>query len=163
MPLLQKSIELNVDSSTRHHLHAAVLSWGDPLPTDMFATNSPNVTASASFNQSSRIDVVLAADCIYFEPAFDLLIKTLLDIFARADSYNEASPLVLFAFKKRRKADKHFWQHARKRGLVFEQVTLDHVHAAAATPWNTQKWSAQGVFLYQITQKSIKIPSQQGL
>ena len=43
-----------------------------------------------------RPDVILAADCVYFEPAFPLLAKTLADL---ADKSTE----VLFCYKKRRK------------------------------------------------------------
>jgi protein N-lysine methyltransferase METTL21A len=43
-----------------------------------------------------RPDVILAADCVYFEPGFPLLAKTLADL---ADQSTE----VLFCYKKRRK------------------------------------------------------------
>lgn len=50
-----------------------------PLPTDI-----------------PRPDVILAADCVYFEPAFPLLVETLDDL---ADQTTE----ILFCYKKRRK------------------------------------------------------------
>ena len=40
---------------------------------------------------------MLAADCVYFEPAFPLLIKTLCDLVKKETQ-------VLFCYKKRRKA-----------------------------------------------------------
>lgn len=42
-------------------------------------------------------DVILAADCVYFEPAFPLLVQTLDDLAVRSDAE------ILFCYKKRRK------------------------------------------------------------
>ena len=44
-------------------------------------------------------DVVLAADCVYFEPAFPLLVQTLEGL----ASQNGETPDFLFCYKKRRK------------------------------------------------------------
>jgi Lysine methyltransferase len=44
----------------------------------------------------AKPDVILAADCVYFEPAFPLLVNTL-DILAGKDTE------ILFCYKKRRK------------------------------------------------------------
>ena len=54
---------------------------GDPLP--------PSIP--------HKYDVILAADCVYFEPAFPLLVKTLVDLVV------DESAEVLFCYKKRRK------------------------------------------------------------
>ena len=54
---------------------------GDPLP--------PSIP--------HKYDTILAADCVYFEPAFPLLVKTL------ADLVPDKSVEVLFCYKKRRK------------------------------------------------------------
>lgn len=43
------------------------------------------------------VDLILAADCVYFEPAFPLLVKTLVDLVP------DKSVEVLFCYKKRRK------------------------------------------------------------
>jgi predicted nicotinamide N-methyase len=43
-----------------------------------------------------RPDLILAADCVYFEPAFPLLVQTLNEL---SDSTTE----ILFSYKKRRK------------------------------------------------------------
>ena len=43
-------------------------------------------------------DLILAADCVYFEPAFPLLVRTLAELVP--DNKTE----VLFCYKKRRKA-----------------------------------------------------------
>lgn len=74
------------------NLHVGELSWGTPIehvPVD--------------------VDVVLAADCVYFEPAFPLLVTTLCDLAPVGKDIE-----ILFAWKKRRKADKRFWQMLRK-------------------------------------------------
>ncbi|KAF7980895.1 hypothetical protein HWV62_36077 [Athelia sp. TMB] len=43
------------------------------------------------------VDIVLAADCVYYEPAFPLLVQTLSDL------VTDAKTEVLFCYKKRRK------------------------------------------------------------
>lgn len=48
-----------------------------------------------------RPDVVLAADCVYFEPAFPLLVRTLAALVPRDAPGPDAD--VLFCYKKRRK------------------------------------------------------------
>jgi len=53
-------------------------------------------------------DIILAADCVYFEPAFPLLVKTLSDL-------SDTSTEILFCYKKRRKADKRFFGMLRKK------------------------------------------------
>jgi len=69
----------------------AELNWGDPIPADI-----------------PRPDVILAADCVYFEPAFPLLVQTLCDLVG-------ADTEVLFCYKKRRKADKRFFALLKKK------------------------------------------------
>lgn len=63
----------------RKTLFMSLVSRGSPLPTEV-----------------PRPNLILAADCVYFEPAFSLLVQTLSDL---ADSTTE----VLFCYKKRRK------------------------------------------------------------
>ncbi|KAI9778791.1 MAG: Methyltransferase-like protein 21D [Geoglossum umbratile] len=84
-----------------------VLDWGHPPP--------PSILPG-------HLDLVLAADCVYFEPAFPLLLQTLQDL---------AGPetQVLFCFKKRRRADLHFMKKARKLFIV-EDVLDDPDRAA---------------------------------
>ncbi|KII95938.1 hypothetical protein PLICRDRAFT_170534 [Plicaturopsis crispa FD-325 SS-3] len=74
----------------------AELNWGEPLPT----------TLSAKYTSP---DVILAADCVYFEPAFPLLVHTL--VLLTSDARTE----VLFCYKKRRKADKRFFTLLKKQ------------------------------------------------
>jgi len=58
-----------------------------------------------------RPDIVLAADCVYFEPAFPLLVSTLAMLVPPPP---ERAPEVLFCYKKRRKADKRFFALLKK-------------------------------------------------
>jgi hypothetical protein len=58
-----------------------------------------------------RPDLILAADCVYFEPAFPLLVSTLT---ALVPPPPERAPEVLFCYKKRRKADKRFFALLKK-------------------------------------------------
>lgn len=70
-----------------------------------------------------RPDLILAADCVYFEPAFPLLVSTLA---ALVPPPPERAPEVLFCYKKRRKADKRFFALLEKFftwNIVRGQVT----------------------------------------
>src|SRR5258708_39352057 len=51
-------------------------------------------------------DIVLAADCIYLEAAFPLLVSTLVALVPPPPG---RAPEVLLSYKKRRKADKRFF------------------------------------------------------
>ena len=77
-----------------------------------------------------RPHVVLAADCVYFEPAFPLLLRSLADLLGASggagqsgaeerqdggrDADDSTETVCLFCFKKRRRADLHFVKAARK-------------------------------------------------
>ncbi|KAK1228887.1 Protein-lysine N-methyltransferase efm6 [Marasmius sp. AFHP31] len=78
----------------------AELDWGTPVP-----ANIP------------RPDMILAADCVYFEPAFPLLVQTLCDLVGDKTQ-------VLFCYKKRRKADKRFFAMLKKK-FIWTQVDDD--------------------------------------
>jgi len=73
------------------------LNWGSSLSTD-----------------TPRLDLILAADCVYFEPAFPLLVQTLSDL---ADTTTD----ILFCYKKRRKADRRFFV-LLKKAFSWEEV-----------------------------------------
>jgi hypothetical protein len=75
------------------------LNWGEPLPDDI-----------------PRPDLILAADCVYYDPAFSLLVQTLSDL-----SVDEKTE-VLFCYKKRRKADKRFFALLKKK-FTWMEVT----------------------------------------
>jgi predicted nicotinamide N-methyase len=84
-----------------------------------------------------RPDIILAADCVYFEPAFPLLLQTLQDLMASVPSAT-----VFFCFKKRRRADMQFLKAARKAFTVTEVADEDR-----------PVFSKENLFLYTFTQK----------
>jgi predicted nicotinamide N-methyase len=89
--LMKKNIALN-DLSDR--VSASIYDWGQPTP--------PNLP--------QHPDIILAADCVYFEPAFPLLQQTLKDIIG-------PETVCYFCFKRRRRADLTFMKTA---GKMFE-------------------------------------------
>ncbi|EFZ01835.1 methyltransferase [Metarhizium robertsii] len=102
LELMQTNIRLNqVDSRAQ----ALILNWGEPLPREV-VTQKPNV--------------IIAAECVYFEPAFPLLLDTLKDLLA----LNEEA-VVYFCFKKRRRADMQFVKMAKKAFVVEELFDED--------------------------------------
>lgn len=83
-------------------------------------------------------NLILAADCVYFEPAFPLLLTTLEELL---DLCKEA--VIYFCFKKRRKADMHFMKNARKKFIVEEIEDKDR-----------GTFSREALFLYTFKRKS---------
>ena len=81
--------------------------------------------------------VILAADCVYFEPAFPLLLSTLADLL---DLCKEA--VIHFCFKKRRRADMQFMKNAKKTFVVEEIEDEDR-----------ETFSREGLFLYTFKRK----------
>ncbi|GJN68011.1 Nicotinamide N-methyltransferase [Purpureocillium lilacinum] len=119
LELMQHNIRLNeVDARAS----ALVLNWGEPLP-DAVVQQRPNV--------------ILAAECVYFEPAFPLLMQTLKDLFV----LNEDA-IVYFCFKKRRRADLQFVKMAKKAFVVQELFDEDR-----------PVFSRQSLFLFSFKSK----------
>jgi protein N-lysine methyltransferase METTL21A len=58
---------------------------------------------------------ILAADCVYFEPAFPLLLATLSALLTLNPSAS-----IYFCFKRRRRADMQFMKKAKKMFMVQE-------------------------------------------
>ncbi|KAB2575090.1 putative nicotinamide n-methyltransferase protein [Lasiodiplodia theobromae] len=81
-------------------------------------------------------DVILAADCVYFEPAFPLLQKTLEDLIG-------PDTVCYFCFKKRRRADMHFVKAIKKTFDV--QVVEDDP--------DKDVYGRENIFLFKITQR----------
>ncbi|AJT02485.1 hypothetical protein H749_YJM195N00305 [Saccharomyces cerevisiae YJM195] len=104
IPLLKRNIELD---EVQYEVLARELWWGEPLSADF----SPQEGAM----QANNVDLVLAADCVYLEEAFPLLEKTLLDL-----THCINPPVILMAYKKRRKADKHFFNKIKRNFDVLE-------------------------------------------
>lgn len=84
---------------------------------------------------------ILAADCVYFEPAFPLLIQTLGDILTACPQ-----AVIYFCFKKRRNADKQFMKNAKKLFSIEEIEDLDK-----------PVWSREQLFMYTIKSKNAKV------
>ncbi|RYO77763.1 hypothetical protein DL766_002133 [Monosporascus sp. MC13-8B] len=118
--LMEHNIALN-DLSSR--VKAAVLNWGKPLPQEIV---------------DLRPDVILAADCVYFEPAFPLLMATLTDLLTLCPSAT-----IFFCFKKRRRADMQFLKKAQKTFRVVEIEDEDR-----------RAFSREGLFLYAFSSKA---------
>ncbi|PNS19563.1 Protein-lysine N-methyltransferase rrg1 [Sphaceloma murrayae] len=91
--LMRKNIELN---HLDDQVTASVYDWGSPRP-----------------DAISPPDVLLAADCVYFEPAFPLLQQTMLDLIGE-------NTICYFCFKKRRRADLNFVKACKKLFRVEE-------------------------------------------
>jgi hypothetical protein len=79
----------------------------------------------------------LAADCVYFEPAFPLLLATLREVLELSKD-----AVVYFCFKKRRRADMQFMKNAKKRFIVEEIEDSDRGN-----------FSREGLFLYTFRRK----------
>tara|TARA_R110002003_G_scaffold448_18_gene19990 strand:- start:13005 stop:13358 length:354 start_codon:yes stop_codon:yes gene_type:complete len=86
--LMKRNITLNGLNS---RVSASIYDWGERTPSQVPA----------------HPDVILAADCVYFEPAFPLLQQTLKDLIGE-------NTTCYFCFKKRRRADLQFMKVARK-------------------------------------------------
>ncbi|KAL2143721.1 hypothetical protein VTI28DRAFT_10085 [Corynascus sepedonium] len=117
--LMQQNISLN---GLDDRVKARVLNWGEPLSQEVL---------------DLKPDIILAADCVYFEPAFPLLLQTLQDLLAV-----EPSATIFFCFKKRRRADMQFLKAARKTFSVIEIEDEDR-----------PVFSRDGLFLYTFTRK----------
>lgn len=88
LSLMRTNIALN---SLEPTVEAAIYDWGEPPP--------PNIP--------QHPDIVLAAECVYFEPAFPLLQQTLKDLIGD-------NTVCYFCFKKRRRADMGFVKKMKK-------------------------------------------------
>ncbi|KIK08489.1 hypothetical protein K443DRAFT_128426 [Laccaria amethystina LaAM-08-1] len=97
LPIMRRNVSMNNLCNT---VKVAELRWGSPIPPEI-----------------PRPDLILAADCVYFEPTFPLLVQTLTDL---ADATTE----ILFCYKKRRKADKRFFALLKKT-FTWEEVQDD--------------------------------------
>ncbi|KAH7344855.1 putative methyltransferase-domain-containing protein [Rhizoctonia solani] len=98
--IMEENIELN---NLRGRVRASVLNWGESLSPDL----------------PSMVSLIIAADCVYAEPAFPLLVSTLVDL---NSAYPEAE--ILFCYKKRRKADKRFFGMLKKQ-FTWEEIADD--------------------------------------
>lgn len=118
LSLMWENIRLNDLPST---VTATVYDWGTPTPPEL-----PNV-----------FDIILAADCVYFEPAFPLLLDTLGTLLRNGTS------ICYFCFKKRRKADWRFIK-GLKKGFDVREIDEDEERAV---------YGREGIYLYEIRKR----------
>ncbi|KAF5022417.1 hypothetical protein F66182_5557 [Fusarium sp. NRRL 66182] len=121
--LMQHNIKLN---DLQDKAKAMILNWGEDLPAVVL---------------EQKPDVILAGECVYFEPAFPLLMSTL-------KSLLELNPtaVVYFCFKKRRRADMNFVKMAKKAFKVEEISDEDR-----------PVFQRQGLFLFSFTSCTAQI------
>ncbi|KIX04711.1 uncharacterized protein Z518_05581 [Rhinocladiella mackenziei CBS 650.93] len=120
LALMQKNIALN---HLEDSVVAEIYDWGTPPPSNILPKGTEHP------------DIVLAADCVYFEPAFPLLLQTLGDLIG---------PLTTcyFCFKKRRKADMRFIRDMMKKFAV-EPIAYD----------GRESDERECIFLYRVRRK----------
>lgn len=120
LPLMEDNIKINGLSP---NVRATVLNWGRPLPASI-----PTHPA-----------VVLAADCVYFEPAFPLLISTLEQLLG-------PESVCYFCFKRRRRADMRCIKQIKK---IFDVVEIrDYA--------DYDTYARDNLFLYKIKSRNLK-------
>ncbi|ESK93785.1 hypothetical protein Moror_1065 [Moniliophthora roreri MCA 2997] len=116
LDIMEKNVAMN---SLTSKCTVAELDWGTPVPATIPAP-----------------DMVLAADCVYFEPAFPLLIQTLCELGGEKTE-------ILFCYKKRRKADKRFFSLLKKK-FIWQEI-MDDPHR--------QIYSRESIILIRVTRK----------
>jgi protein N-lysine methyltransferase METTL21A len=124
LALMRKNISLN---RLEGKVVAEIYDWGTAPP----STIAPQISGHYP-------DIVLAADCVYFEPAFPLLLQTLDDLIG-------PRTICFFCFKKRRKADMRFIRDMVKKFHV-GQVEYD----------GRGEDQREAIFLYSVTRKGDK-------
>jgi protein N-lysine methyltransferase METTL21A len=117
LSLMKKNIALN---GLEHRVEALVYDWGNTPPEGLYL----------------QPDIVLAADCVYFEPAFPLLLSTLEDLIG-------PKTICYFCFKKRRKADMRFIRDMMKK---FSVRYVDYE--------DKESDQREGLFLYEVTKRN---------
>ncbi|ORX41187.1 putative methyltransferase-domain-containing protein [Kockovaella imperatae] len=119
LDLMERNVEYNGVSS---NVHVDELNWGEQIPGHIPVND---------------LDMILAADCVYFEPAFPLLVQTLCDLIPIGKDIE-----MLFCWKKRRKADKRFFALLKKH--------FHSEHIEDARPGAKEQYSRDGVSLLQL-------------
>ncbi|WVQ95716.1 hypothetical protein IAU59_002815 [Kwoniella sp. CBS 9459] len=135
LDLMEINAELNIPSASSSHttetgtggrnVHVAELNWGEDI--------SPSIPVE-------KCELVLAADCVYFEPAFPLLVRTLCDLAPVGKDIE-----ILFCWKKRRKADKRFFAMLKKH---FDQHVVDD-----DKPGERERYNREGVSLMRLVRR----------
>ncbi|XAO22197.1 hypothetical protein I312_100964 [Cryptococcus bacillisporus CA1280] len=123
--LMKDNAKLNMADLGRDNVHVAELNWGDPLPAEIPVEKS---------------SLILAADCVYFEPAFPLLVQTLCDLAPVGKDIE-----ILFCWKKRRKADKRFFAMLKKH--FAQEIVEDD------KPGEKERYGREGVTLMRLKRR----------
>lgn len=101
------------------------LNWGEPIPAII----------------PSKPDVLLLADCVYLESAFEPLVQTMTELSTKDTE-------ILFCYQKRRKADKRFFIYLKKH-FIFKDVDDDD-------PQRTVLYRRQGTQLLRVYKKEAR-------
>ncbi|KAK6410279.1 Protein-lysine N-methyltransferase efm6 [Oleoguttula sp. CCFEE 5521] len=117
LSLMKRNITLNL--SLTASVIPSIYDWGSPIPSRL----------------PTQPDILLAADCVYFEPAFPLLLQTLRDLIGPKTT-------CYFCFKKRRRADLGFVKEMKKAFSVEEVIEPGAVG---------ERWRRESVFLCVLT------------
>ncbi|KAJ3231067.1 hypothetical protein HDU81_004057 [Chytriomyces hyalinus] len=99
LDLMQTNVDLNLTESERECAKVVELKWGEPSPSEIL---------------SEPVHIILASDCVYLEAAFEPLLETLVEL------STEGVTEILIVSKKRRKADKRFFDKLKKKFDVVE-------------------------------------------
>lgn len=154
IPLIDENIALNNLNSPSLdrpiQTSSLVLNWGEELP-ETLTRIQPQEPASQR--------LILAADCVYFEPAFPLLLSTLHDLLD-----GETGAICWFCYKKRRRADLRFIKDLKKEFEVREIEGEDDdgdgndeggevVETKARVGKERKGWEREGIQLLEVTAK----------
>ncbi|KAL9934501.1 hypothetical protein V8E36_006957 [Tilletia maclaganii] len=127
--LLQRNLELNEEVAKLEGrpglltaCAVAELNWGECLP----ATVPP------------KPEVLLLADCVYLETAFQPLVDTMVEL-------SSATTEILFCYQKRRKADKRFFTLLKKH--------FDFEHVADDDPAYREQYHKEGTQLLSVIRR----------
>ncbi|KAH0290082.1 S-adenosyl-L-methionine-dependent methyltransferase, partial [Aureobasidium sp. EXF-3399] len=121
LALMERNIALN---NLQPQVKASIYDWGEPAPEAI----------------PQHPDIILAAECVYFEPAFPLLQQTMKDLIG-------PNTICYFCFKKRRRADMNFVKVMKKMFLV-EPVEDDP---------DKPSWSRENLHFFKVTLKQKKV------
>ncbi|CAD0108543.1 unnamed protein product [Aureobasidium uvarum] len=121
LALMQRNIALN---NLQDQVKASIYDWGEPAPEGI----------------PQHPDIILAAECVYFEPAFPLLQQTMKDLIG-------PNTICYFCFKKRRRADMNFVKVMKKMFSV-EPVEDDP---------DKPTWSRENLHFFKVTLKQKKV------
>lgn len=126
LSLMRQNIALN---SLEGKVIAEILDWGSEISPSI----KKHVPLVARVSEEGHYpDVVLAADCVYFEPAFPLLLETMQQLLG-------PTTVCYFCFKKRRKAD---WRFVRDMKKKFKVVDAEYE--------DQERDRREGIYLYEV-------------